>query len=208
MTPTPSASNDPPTHGLNLLPFALMAGGWLAPLLMFWLYVWGPLRPFAYPAGDLLPHWRFGVLAAACISLWWLLPAGYFRIRRFERSGTFYERLGVLHFRKLAPDGDWANRWERHRDPQYRIVRGRRSAQAFLARTEASERGHVVLLLLGAASAAWALAIGWPGWALYLSLGNVAVNVYPILLQRFNRARIEALLRRSRHRQPQAPYTP
>jgi hypothetical protein len=43
------------TAGFNLIPFASMAGGWLGPLLMFWLYVWGPLRPFHYTGGDLLP---------------------------------------------------------------------------------------------------------------------------------------------------------
>lgn len=49
---------DPPTHGLNIIPFASMAGGWLGPLVMFWLYLWGPLRPFAYPSGNLL--WAAG----------------------------------------------------------------------------------------------------------------------------------------------------
>lgn len=32
------------TTGPNLIPFASMAGGWLGPLAMFWLYVRGPLR--------------------------------------------------------------------------------------------------------------------------------------------------------------------
>ena len=43
----PTFANE--TSGFNLIPFASMAGGWLGPLLMFWLYVWGPLRPFHYP---------------------------------------------------------------------------------------------------------------------------------------------------------------
>jgi len=46
---------DPPTSGLNIIPFSIMAGGWLAPLIMFWLIVWGPMRPFDYPSGDLMP---------------------------------------------------------------------------------------------------------------------------------------------------------
>lgn len=196
MAPHRPALQGPPTHGLNLVPFASMAGGWLGPLLMFWLYVWGPLRPFAYPAGPLLPQAGFVLLAAACIALWWVLPPGYFRLRAFERGGRLYERVGVLWFRQLAPDGDLANRWERRRKPQHRLITGRRSAAEFLARTEASERGHVVLLLLGLLSAAWAVAIGWQGWALYLSLGNVAVNLYPILLQRYTRGRIQAVLGR------------
>jgi hypothetical protein len=188
--------NDPPTHGLNILPFASMSGGWLAPLIMFWLYVWGPLRPFAYPAGDLMPGAAFALLVIGCVSTWWLLPDSYFRVHRFERSGRIYESLGVRHFRWFAPDGDLANRWERRADPRYRIVRGRRSAEAFVERTEQSERGHLVLLMLGFVSAVYAWEIGWRGWAVYLSVGNVLVNLYPILLQRYTRSRLQTVLRR------------
>jgi hypothetical protein len=186
---------EPPTHGLNIIPFATMAGGWLAPLIMFWLYVWGPLRPFAYPAGDLMPSLWFAPLIG-CIAIWWLLPAGYFRVRSFERSGRFYELLGVRFFRRFVPDGDLANWWERRVNPKYRIVHGRRSAENFIQRTERSERGHLVLLMLGVVSAAFAWKIGWNGWAVYLSFGNVLVNVYPILLQRYTRGRLVIAMQR------------
>ena len=172
-----------------------MAGGWLGPLLMFWLYVWGPLRPFAYPTGDLLPPPVFALVIAGCVALWWL-PRDYFRVYGFERSGRLYETLGVRAFRRFVPDGDLANRWSRRRDPSHRMIRNRRSAALFVRRTEQSERGHVVLLALGIVSAVFALALGWRGWALYLSAGNLVVNVYPILLQRYTRTRLIALLAR------------
>lgn len=174
-----------------------MAGGWLGPLLMFWLYVWGPLRPFAYPSGHLMPPPAFWLVVLACIATWWL-PSSWYRIRPFERSGRVYEMLGVHHFRRLVPDGDLANRWTRRRDPSHRVIRGRRSAASFLGRTVESERGHLVLLMLGVVSALFALYIGWRGWAFYLSAGNVVVNLYPILLQRYTRTRIVALLQRVR----------
>ena len=188
--------HEPSTHGLNIIPFASMAGGWLGPLLMFWMYVWGPLRPFAYPSGELLPDAWFVLLVVACISLWWVLPRSYFEMRPFERSGRVYESLGVLYFRRLAPDGDLANRWERRKNPKYRLIRDPQSAAAFISRTEQSERGHLVLLALGCVSAIYAWSLGWHGWALYLGAGNVVVNIYPILLQRYTRSRIRALLTR------------
>ncbi len=187
---------------MNILPFASMAGGWLGPLLMFWLYVWGPLRPFAYPSGDLMPHASFALVVAACVSLWWILPRAYFQVHGFERTGRCYEWLGVMLFRWFAPDGDIANRWERRTDPHYRVIRGRRSAADFMVRTEKSERGHMVLLALGVASAAWAWSIGWHGWMVYLSVGNVVVNVYPILLQRYTRSRLRAVLQRGSREGP------
>jgi len=188
--------HEPSTHGLNIIPFASMAGGWLGPLLMFWMYVWGPLRPFAYPSGELLPDSWFILLVFACISLWWVLPRSYFDIQSFERSGRVYEWVGVLYFRRLAPDGDYANRWERRKNPKYRWIRDQRSAAAFISRTEQSERGHLVLLALGCVSAIYAWNLGWHGWALYLGAGNVVVNIYPILLQRYTRSRLRALLTR------------
>lgn len=181
------------TSGFNLIPFAGMAGGWLGPLLMFWLYVWGPLRPFHYPSGDLLPSLPLLVACfAGGVAVWWM-PASYFQVRAFEQNGRLYERLGVRHFRRLVPDGDWANRWRRRRDPAFRIIRNRRYARAFRHRTELSEKSHLVMLVLGGMSAAFAWRIGWLGWAAYLGAGNVIVNLYPVLLQRYTRARLTAV---------------
>ncbi len=173
-----------------------MAGGWLGPLVMFWLYVWGPLRPFHYPDGDLLPPLPLLIVGfAVAIAAWWL-PASYYRVRPFERTGRVYEKLGVRLFRWFVPDGDAANRWRRRTDPAFRIIRNRRYAQAFRQRTELSEKSHLVMLVLGAMSACFAWAIGWTGWAIYLTAGNIAVNLYPILLQRYTRARLFAVLNR------------
>ena len=178
------------TGGLNLIPFASMAGGWLGPLLMFWLYVWGPLRPFHYPGGDLLPPLSSCVaLLAACVALWWM-PSSYYQIRPFERSGRLYERMGIRLFRWFVPDGDAANKWRRRREPAFRMIRNREQACEFVRRTEMSEKGHLVMLAFGILSAAFAWKIGWVGWSLYLGLGNVLVNVYPVLLQRYTRARL------------------
>jgi len=188
--------HDPPTDGFNIVPFASMAGGWLGPLLMFWLYLWGPLRPYAYPRGDLLPGAWFAVVVSACIALWWVLPRAYFEIREFERTGRIYRALGGLVFRRFAPNGDLANKWERRANPDFRVIGGRRAAAAFVFRTEQSERGHLVLLALGLVSAVYAWHIGWHGWAMYLSAGNVLVNVYPILLQRYTRSRLRVILPR------------
>lgn len=190
----PNFANE--TSGFNLIPFASMAGGWVGPLLMFWLYVWGPLRPFHYPGGELLPPWPLLIAGfAAGVAVWWL-PASYYRIRAFEQSGRVYEMLGVRYFRWFVPDGDVANRWRRRRNPKFRIIRNRLYALAFRRRTELSEKSHLVMMVLGGLSAGFAWAIGWRGWALYLTAGNVVVNLYPVLLQRYTRARLSALVGR------------
>ena len=194
MSPETEFANE--TKGVNVIPFASMAGGWLGPLLMFWLYVWGPLRPFHYPPDPLAPRATAFVTAfLLCVAAWWL-PHSYFRTRSFEKSGRLYEALGVRLFRWFVPDGDLSNRWQRRRQPNFRIVKNRRLAAAFVQRTEQSEKAHLVLLLMGILSAAFAWQIGWRGWAVYLGAGNVLVNLYPVLLQRYTRARIQSILKR------------
>ena len=126
---------------------------------------------------------------AVSVGLWWV-PPSYYQVLPFERSGRLYERVGVRHFRWFVPDGDAANRWRRRREPAFRVVRNRQHALAFRQRTQMSEKGHLVLLVLGGISTAFAWAIAWSGWALYLGVGNVLVNLYPILLQRYTRARL------------------
>jgi len=191
-------SFNPSTSGLNIIPFAIMAAGWLSPMIMFWLYVWGPMRPFDYPSGNFLPELWFGVVIIACIVLWWLIPASYFRVFNFEKSGKVYQFFGAKLFRQFVPDGDLANRWERRKNPAHRMIQNKNSIEAFIVRTEQSERGHIVLLVIGIATAWYAWSIGWQGWALFLSAGNIIVNIYPILLQRYTRSRLYSVLNRFR----------
>ena len=104
--------------------------------------MWGPLRPFDYPNGELLPPLPLLVACFAVgVAVWWV-PASYYQVRAFERSGRFYEALGVRHFRWLVADGDVANRWRRRHDPAFRIIRNRHYVRAFRHQTELSEKSH------------------------------------------------------------------
>jgi len=178
----------------NLFPFALMCAGWIAPLLKFWAVVWDVFRPSDYVGGDVAPRlWLFLAAFAVSLTPWWL-PASYYRVRRFEQSGRLYEALGIRVFRSVVPNGDLVNLWRRRREPGFRVISNRQSAAEFLSRTVVGEKSHLVLLLIGAGSSLYAWHIGWNGWAAYLGVANVLVNLYPILLQRYTRARIVRLL--------------
>ncbi|HEX6371069.1 MAG TPA: hypothetical protein VF006_19280 [Longimicrobium sp.] len=188
-----SAPERPPWW--NQLPIALMSGGWLGPLVMFWLAVWGPMRPYD-AAGPLSPSpVPYALALPFCFAAAWV-PGRWLRPRRWEMGGRLYEALGVRAFRRLVPDGDWSNALRRRRDPHYRVVPHRRAAQAFVARNDAGERSHGVLLLVGLVSSVYAWQIGWRGWAAFIGIGNVLVNLYPMLLQRYTRARLFRLTAR------------
>ncbi len=175
---------------------AVLSMIWMVPCAQFWLAVWGPLRPHGYPEGTLGPSgpvFLSALLASAAASS---LPDGYFRIRSFESDGQLYEVLGVHWFRWLVPDGDFVRAWQRRVDPGYRVLRGRQDAVDFVSRTRVGERMHLVLLLFGVVSSIYAWHLGWRGWATVLVVGNVLVNLYPILLQRYTRARLVRILSR------------
>ncbi len=178
---------------MNNVPIALMSGLWIAPLFVFWMRFWPPLRPYDAPMLPSPPTALLVAGVALSIAAWWT-PAAYYRVRDFERSGRLYERLGVRQFRRLVTDGDYINRHRRKSDPDFRLVRDRRSAQNFIARTIVAERGHIVWLIAGALTALWALRVGLIAWATFITAGNLIVNLWPMLLQRYTRSRIERVL--------------
>lgn len=178
----------------NFAVIAAMSLFCLAPLLRFWGAVWGPLRPYDYPAGDFAPSlaWFAAAIAACFAPL--LLPPAFYRCHEGRAGTRVYEAVGVRIFKRFATNGDLINRWGRRLDPHYRAVRDRASAREWLARTREGERNHLVLGMMGLFTAAYAAWIGWNGWALAITAGNVVFNLYPVLLQRYTRCRIERLL--------------
>jgi hypothetical protein len=124
------------------------------------------------------------------------LPAGYYRPRQFELSGRFYERLGVRSFKQWTPDGDYVVRYIRRSLPDYKVLSSRRSLGGLDVRTRRSEQGHLLWLVVTVAPILYALICGWTVLASWLFLGNLAVNVYPIMLQRYTRARVQRSLAR------------
>ena len=172
-------------HRLNTLSL-LLPGQFFGLMAVFWLRFLPPFRPYDFHT----PPPRPLVLVAAMLLCLvpFLLPARYFRPRAFER-GRFYPRLGVRAFRYLAPDGDWVGRRVRRLDPAFRVVRSRADVRAHIAGTYANERWHLAFLIGGLFTQAFAVASGQLGWALLLTLANAAFNLYPVLHQRYKRAR-------------------
>jgi hypothetical protein len=118
------------------------------------------------------------------------LPGGYYRCRPFERRGRVYEMLGVRYFRMLVPHGDVFNWLVRRSKPGYRVVRDRQTLADYEARTRVAEAFHLGSLLVMAPAAVYAMFAGWSGMALWLTLPSIPLHLYPVLLQRYTRARM------------------
>ena len=158
---------------------------WCLPMLVFWYQAWDIRKPFITLSYLLLT-------ALSLAAVWW--PASWFQPRAFELSGRFYEAIGVRRFRAYMVHGDMMNSWIRRSVPGYRCVAGRESIQAFGRQTCAREQGHLLMLLASLPAIAYALSTGSFKFGLYFLIVNIALNLYPILLQRYTRARIIRIL--------------
>jgi hypothetical protein len=187
-------SDNRAVHRGNAIVIAAISAIWLAPMLRFWAIILGPLRPYDYPPGDFAPSLLQAAVGLALSFTPLLLPAAWYGCWEGARGTRLYEAIGVRVFRRYATNGDVINRWGRRLDPRYRAIRGREAARKWMDQTRSGERSHLVLLLIGLFTAAWAVYIGWIGWAVGLTAGNVLFNLYPILLQRYNRCRIARVL--------------
>jgi len=200
----PSGSRNVAAERGNVVGIAAMAILWITPTLRFWGAVFGPLRPYGYPAEDVAPSPVAFALGVAVCVVPYLLPSSYYRCWEGRRGPRVYGMMGVRAFKRLVPNGDLVNRFARRLDPRYRVIRDPASAHAWLDRARDSERSHLVLLVAGLLTAAYAARIGWNGWAVGLTAGNIVFNLYPVVLQRYNRCRIAKLLR---HRAQGSPGT-
>ena len=150
------------------------------------------VRAFDYPGGAVLIY-------GLSMTLVWLMhhvvqfsfSPRYYRLQPFEIDGGLYERLGIETFKWLL----FKSRIERL-NTSVRLSYGRTGLQGLERGIREAETDHVIALLVmvvitihAAMNARWAL-VGW------LLLVNVVANVYPIMLQRRNRARLLPVLAR------------
>jgi hypothetical protein len=115
------------------------------------------------------------------------LPEGVHVLRPFERDGRVYERIGVPVAKRLLRRGPLARF-----NPQLHLPTERTPEQlARLAqRMRDAEASHAVLFVATSAVAAHAALRGWWSAALLTLVLDVVMNGYPVMLQRYNRARL------------------
>lgn len=116
----------------------------------------------------------------------------WFAPKRFE-SPQLYERLGIRTFKKWMPfSGDMVVRhvWKTGR----KVTLSVESVERMKKGTEFPEKLH----LAGAFALPIAgVLVGQIGWA---NAANILVNIYPIMLQRYNRIRYQEVLKRMQSR--------
>jgi hypothetical protein len=135
--------------------------------------------------------------------LWWILVLsilGYMTPRKWLLALTLsdnrktYERIGVTFILWFVQNGTWVNRLQRKSGKHKALIHNRKSARSYLGTIDMQERYHYSCFVFFTLSACVALLTGKTAMAFLITLSNIIYNVYPILLQQYNRLRIGLIL--------------
>lgn len=116
---------------------------------------------------------------------------GYYAIQPFEQDGRLYERVGIRFFKRLARRGPLAIFSLNLRFPAEKTVPALRLLEGKMRNAETM---HVLIFLIMFLFIGYALFQGWLDAVGWLLLFNCLLNVYPVMLQRYNRIRLQALI--------------
>jgi hypothetical protein len=127
------------------------------------------------------------------------IAESYFKTKRLE-TNMLYEGLGVRFYKRWMPTtGDIAVRTKWH--PCYKLnslltSRNAAGLHRLIQDTKIVELVHLVgLTIFGGIMARDIHSQSW-GWLAFDTLINIGLNIYPIMVQRYNRNRVNRVLDR------------
>ncbi len=119
-----------------------------------------------------------------------IIPRRYYNLQPFEQDGRLYRRMGVRQFRYIVGEGEGIQKLARRIDPQWQSTLSKLSYDERIKWTQTAEWVHVGLTFLSLPLIALAYHRGSTTFATLYLLSNIPFNIYPILLQRYTRAKL------------------
>lgn len=119
-----------------------------------------------------------------------LIGTSYYRLKNTKSLLFWYNALGVKYFRKLLMLFFWGS--EKNRKKYFNGTRA--GIQNFVYQTHQSEFGHLAALVLLLFTNAYTLYLEHYAISIFLFVINLIGNLYPIILQRHHRIRLEKFL--------------
>jgi hypothetical protein len=168
---------------------------WLtgAIVALTWLVLWFLERLEGYRSAIFAFNLHFVLMcAASLLDVTW---RPRLTSRWFEVSGrelALYRRLGVVAFMRLLQ----RIRWHKAMRDEKVFDGTRRTLASYERATRHGENAHTWLFLVVLAPMTWSAWHGWWGSVAWLGGFNVLFHLYPVMLQRTQRARLMGLIRR------------
>lgn len=143
-----------------------------------------------------------------CLMIWFTiieaplrlpLRSAYFNEQPFEKGGRIYLFWGVTGFRKLLRSIGWEKATRRN----FPLGKTYAALQQCERSTRVSELGHTLIAIIVLGITAYVCLRYTVVESVWLLLLNVLLNLYPILVQRYNRPRYRRVLLSLRRKQAQ-----
>ena len=117
------------------------------------------------------------------------LTERYYKTGNFEKSGRIYELLGVPFFLKLVRRGPF-----HILAPEFEYTGKRELLPVLMEKARSAETIHIYVFITLLLLTAYAFYNGWFWSAIWILVYNIPLNVYPIMLQRYNRMRFKKVI--------------
>lgn len=121
----------------------------------------------------------------------------YFDEKKWEKKGEIYELFGINLFRKLLV----LIGWEKLNKKASPVEKSPAALMHLHSQTKKSELGHLIIFLIVSGFTVFVMTTMGILNALWLFVLNILLNLYPVLLQRYNRPRIERAIHLSQRQQ-------
>lgn len=140
--------------------------------------------------------WPLYIILVASI-LTYKVPAKWLLALTLSSDRRTYEALGVKTIRWFVQNGTLVARIkQRIGSSKHERIITRQSIEAYLKNIVIQERFHYSCFVFFTFSTFSALSTGKIGMALSITFWNILYNIYPVLLQQYNRLRIQSLISR------------
>jgi hypothetical protein len=118
------------------------------------------------------------------------LPRDYYEPKRFEKEGRIYRFMGVHYFKRMVAKGPLSVLASIN-------FRGKRARlDAYYMETLWGEAVHGMMFVAISLLAVYGVARSWYDAAVYLMVCNTLINLYPTMLQRYNRFRLTRVIQK------------
>ncbi|WP_126246158.1 glycosyl-4,4'-diaponeurosporenoate acyltransferase CrtO family protein [Chitinophaga rhizosphaerae] len=115
------------------------------------------------------------------------LASTYYHAKEWEQKGKIYERIGINFYRKLLVGVGW----EKLNKKSNPVERNTAALEHLHYQTRKSELGHAIILVIVLGFNVYVAVRFGVLKSLWLLVLNILLNLYPVLLQRYNRPRLE-----------------
>ncbi len=149
---------------------------------------------FRSPVSALLVNWlAMSWVAIVGQAIHFSFASGYYEIQSFEQTGQVYEHLGVHLFKTIVRRGPLSIFSSTLRFPKEKTISALCNLDSEMRK---AETGHLLIFILMLLFSGYALLEGWLDAVAWLLMFNILINGYPIMLQRYNRIKLQELIRK------------